>query len=288
MTSTTTTLQVTPLAAPLGASVTGLDPARASAADVYALLEAFRTHHVLVLPAQPLTDDHILTIGSWLGPQYQAPEGIPVFGTDAQGTVSVLSNQDDKGIGSRIPLPFHTDFQYMPVPLLGAVLHAVEVPPSGGDTLWSNLHTAYEELEPAVSARIEGLRGVGINPFAGQGLGRAFTGDGQHFVADEVPDFPHPLVRTHPDTGRRSLYFSSFIVKLLEADGSRLDPAEEHELIDLLAAHVEQDHLYYRHQWTRGDTVIWDNRCTNHKRDDFDQSYAREMHRIQIAGTTPF
>lgn len=279
------TIDVLPFEAPCGAEIRGLDIGEnLSGADVLALLEAFRTHHVLVIRGQRLDDEQLLDLASWFGPQYHPPEGIPVFGTDEQGTVAVLSNRDSVGIGSRIPLPAHTDFQYMPVPLLGAVLHSVEVPPTGGDTLWSNMHQALDELDPVLRDRLEHVKGVGVNPFAGNGSGREFTGDGQLYVDAEVPDFPHPVIRTHPDTGRRSLYFSSFIVKLEGID----DPEEEQQLISLLNAHVDQDHLYYRHEWQEGDTIIWDNRCTNHKREDFDQNHGREMHRVQIAGTRPF
>ncbi|MDH3705449.1 MAG: TauD/TfdA family dioxygenase [Acidimicrobiia bacterium] len=282
---TTPTIDIVPLDAPLGAEVRGLDlTADPDGDDVFALLDAFRRHHVLVVRSQPIDDERLRAVASWFGSPYIPPADIPMFGDEDQGLVSVLSNRDDAGVGSRIPLPHHTDLQYMPIPLLGAALHSVRVPPEGGDTLWSNLHQAYDELDDATKQRLEGLRGIALNPFAGQGLGREFTGDGQHFVEHEVPDFPHPLVRTHPDTGRKALYMSSFIIGIDGID----DPDDEQQLIGLLNAHVDQDHLYYRHQWQEGDTIIWDNRCTNHKREDFDQSYPREMHRVQIAGTRPF
>lgn len=280
-------MDITPCEAPLGAEVTGLDlTVDPSGDEVFELLDAFRRHHVLVFKKQKLSDERLRAVAAWFGSPYTPPEGIPMFGDGEQGEVAVLSNRDDRGVGSRIALPHHTDLQYMPIPLLGAALHAVTVPPpaAGGDTLWANLHQAYDELDDATRDRLADLRGISLNPFAGSGLGREFTGDGQHFVADEVPQFPHPLVRTHPDTGRKALYMSSFVTGIEGID----DPEEAQVLIGLLNAHVDQDHLYYRHVWDAGDTIVWDNRCTNHKREDFDQQYPREMHRVQIAGTRPF
>lgn len=279
-------ITIRPLDAPLGAEVVGDVTGDLTGDDVFALLQAFRDHHVLVVKEQPLTDEQLLRLASYFGPQFVADPDIPVLGTDEQGAVTVLSNRDEKGVGSRIPLPFHSDFQFLPVPLLGAALHAVEVPPpsAGGTTSWSDLHLALDELDPDLRAKIEGVRGIGINPYAGSRQGAGFTGTRQKYVDHEVPDFPHPLVRTHPDTGRQSLYFSMFVHRLEGLD----DPSEEAELLDALRAHVDQDRFYYHHDWRPGDTIIWDNRCTNHKRAEFDQSFDREMHRVQIAGTRPF
>ncbi len=278
-------ISIRPLDAPLGAEVIGDLSTDPSGADIFRIIEAFRDHHVLVIKEQPISDQRLLDIAAWFGPQFVAGD-IPVLGTDEQGEVTVLSNRDDKGVGSRVALPFHSDFQFLPVPLKGAALHAVEVPPveAGGITSWSNLHTALDELDPELRAKIEGVNGIGINPYAGNMEGAGYTGSGQKYTSETVPDFPHPLIRTHPETGRECLYFSMFVHKL---DGLA-DPSEEAEILTALRDHVDQDRFYYHHEWNTGDTIIWDNRCTNHKRSDFDQSYDREVHRVQIAGTRPF
>lgn len=280
-------INIEPIDGPLGAIVHGDLSTDPSGEDIWAIVEAFTKHHVLVIKGQPMTDDRLLQIASWFGPQYVAPPGIPVLGTDDQGAVTVLSNRDEIGVGSRVALPFHSDFQFMPVPLKGAVLHAVEVPPpsAGGNTSWSNMHLALDELDADLRSRIDGVRGIGINPYAGDGKGHGFTGDNQIYTKDSVPDFPHPLIRRHPDTGRESLYFSLFVWKL---EGFEDRPDEEADILDQLRSHADQDRFYYHHEWGKGDTVIWDNRCTNHKRADFDQSFVREVHRVQIAGTRPF
>ncbi len=282
-TAVDSSLEVVQFDAPLGAEVRGVDLSGDPSGDaVFAIMQAFASHQVLVFPDQSLSDDRLLEISEWWGPRYVAPEGIPMLGGEDQAAVVSISNTEG-GVAGEGALPAHTDLQYMPVPLLGAMLYAVEVPPTGGDTSWSNLYQAYDELDGDTKDRIAGVRGIGINPYAGGMAGQRIAGANQLYT-DEVPDFPHPLVRTHPVTGRKILYFSYFVTRLEGVD----DPSEERELLDRLGAHVDQDHLYFTHRWRAGDLLVWDNRCTNHKRADFDPSQRRVMHRVQIAGTRPF
>lgn len=283
----TSTISIEPLDAPVGALVSGDLSTDPSGEDIFRILDAYKQHHVLVIKEQPLPDHRLLEIAAWFGPQFSAPDGIPVLGDEKQGAVTRISNDKD-GVGTRQALPFHTDFQFMPVPLKGALLHAVTVPPQevGGDTLWSNMHVALDEMDPDLRARIEGVRGIGINPYAGgRRAAEDYTGPNQKYTEDAVPDFPHPLIRTHPETGRKSLYFSLFMWKL---EGFEDKPEEEKEILDALRTYADEDRFYYRHKWNDGDTIIWDNRCTNHKREHFDGDYHRDMHRVQIAGTRPF
>lgn len=278
-------ITIRPLDAPLGAEVIGDINSDLSGTDIFTIIDAFRTYQMLVIKEQPISDQRLLEIAGWFGPQFVAGD-IPVLGTDEQGEVTVLSSDDEIGVGSRKALPFHSDFQFLPEPLKGAALHAVQVPPveAGGNTSWSNLYMALDELDPVIRAKLEGVQGVGINPYANGVGGAGFTGDKQKYIDKPVPDFPHPMIRTHPETGRQSLYFSMFIIKLLGLE----DPSEEAEIIDALRVHADEDRFYYHHEWSVGDTIIWDNRCTNHKRAEFDLSYPREVHRVQIAGNAPF
>lgn len=281
------TIEIEHIDAPVGAIVHGDLSTDPSGEDIYKILQAFRERHVLVIKEQPLPDERLLEIAAWFGPQFTPPPNIPVLGDEEQGLVTRISNADD-GVGARQELPFHTDLQFMPMPLKGALLHAITVPPqeAGGDTLWSNMHLALDELDPELRAKIEDVRGIGINPYAGgRRDAEEFTGSNQKFTQEPVPDFPHRLIRTHPETGRQSLYFSLFMWKL---EGFEDRPDEEQEILNELRAYCDQDRFYYRHKWNAGDTLIWDNRCTNHKREHFDGDYLREMHRIQIAGTRPF
>lgn len=279
-----TKMAVEALAAPVGAEVRGVDlRSDPPAESVYRLLSAFREHAVLVFRDQILDDLRLIEISEWFGPGYSPPPGLPVPGGADQPRVLEISNRAG-GVGATGPLPPHSDLMYMPVPPAATMLYALEVPPSGGDTSFSNLHRALLALPEAIRERLATVRGVVRNPFAGDGWGRALAGNHQHFIADEVPEFPHPLIRTHPDTGRRSLYFSPFVERLV----GDIDAAEADRLLQLLAEHVDRDEFYYVHQWRPGDLVIWDNRCTNHKRAAFDMALPRVMRRLEIAGTRPF
>lgn len=271
----------------LGAEIRGVDlSVDPTGGVVKQILEAFHEHQVIFLRDQELSDERLIAIAEWFGPMYVPPTGIPMLGTVDQGFVTNISNVGDDAVSTSAtkPLTFHTDLQYMPVPLLGSMLYAHEVPEQGGDTLFSNLYQAYEELDEETKKRIAEVQGVGVNPYAGEfARNHRIAGSNQHYVLDDIPDFPHPLVRTHPVTGRKALYHSMFVMKLLG-----ISDIEHDALRAALWEHVDQDHLYYRHQWRAHDLVIWDNRCTNHKRDPYDPDSRRILHRVQIAGTRPF
>lgn len=281
--ATSTAMTIEPTGGPLGAEVRGVDLARPVPGDVvFAILEAFRRHHVLLFRDQELDDDRQLEIAEWFGPRYVPPADLPVLGDETQPPVVAVSN-DPGGVLGDGELAAHSDLQYMPVPLLGSILHAKVIPPAGGDTSWSNLHLAHDELDDDLRSQVEGRRAWAFNPYAGRRAIRELAGPNQRYVEDEVEPFFHPLVRTHPDTGRRSLFVSWLTAGIegLDDDGSRA-------LLRRLITHVDQDRFYWTHSWAPGDVVVWDNRCTNHKRTSFDPAHRRVLHRVQIAGTRPF
>lgn len=282
-TSTRTAVHVEPTGGPLGAHIQGVDLSGPVDGDtVFAILEAFRRHHVLLLRDQDLTPERQLEIAEWFGPRYQPPRDIPVLGDETQPPVVAVSNEPGGVLGEG-ELAAHSDLQYMPVPLLGSILFAEKVPSEGGETSWSNLHLAYDELPDDLRGAVEGRRAWAFNPYAGRHAIRGLAGPNQRYVEEEIEPFFHPIVRTHPDTGRRSLFIS-----WLTAGVEGLPEAEGRALVAQLIAHVDEPHRYWTHRWRPGDVVIWDNRCTNHKRTSFDPAERRVLHRVQIAGTRPF
>lgn len=285
MPSTATVIEIIPSGAPLGAEVRGVDLAHDQPGPVvFAILQAFADHQLLVFRGQELSRERQMEVSEWFGPTYVPPPDIPVLGDASQPPVVPVSNMVEGGVLGEGALPAHSDLQYMPVPLLGAMLHAVEVPETGGDTSWANLHVAYEELDVADKALVEDLRVWAYNPYAGRFAELNIGGDTQKHIEGEVERFYHPVVRTHPVTGRKALYISylSFGLQGLP------DPAQERDVLRRLQRHVDQPQFYYTHRWQPGDVVVWDNRCTNHKRADFDPTQRRVMYRTQIAGTRPF
>jgi taurine dioxygenase len=277
-------LEIVPTGGPLGAEVRGVDLSREQRGEVvHALLRAFADHQVLLFREQKLTNQRLLEVSEWFGPRYVPPPDLPVLGDETQPPVVPVSNVAEGGVLGHASLAAHSDLQYMPVPLLGAMLHAVEVPDEGGDTSWSNLYRAWDELDAGTRERARSLRCWFYNPYAGPRALRGLAGPNQKYVESEVPRFPHPVARTHPVTGRTSLYMSWLAGGLADVDGE-----EGRALLDRLRRHADQPHLYWTHRWHPGDVVLWDNRCTNHKRTAFDPAARRVMYRVQIAGSRPF
>jgi taurine dioxygenase len=173
-------------------------------------------------------------------------------------------------------LVWHNDMTYLPNPPPASVLCAVELPPSGGDTWFCNMYLAYEMLPAALRARIAGLSANHDSSYTSAGTLRK----GFEEVSDvsKAPGAKHPLVLTHPETGRKALYLgrrrNAYIV------GMPL--AESEALLDQLWAHATQEEFAMKHRWRLGDVVMWDNRCTMHRRDAFDPAARRILHRTQL------
>ncbi|NRA32276.1 MAG: TauD/TfdA family dioxygenase [Polyangiaceae bacterium] len=270
--------------APLGAEIRGIQLGQHVRGEhIVQILRAFDEHHVLVFRDQELDNDRQLEVSEWFGPRYVAPPDLPMLGGIDQPPVIAVSNVVEGGLLGNGMIPGHSDINFVAVPVLGAMLRAVEVPKSGGATSWSNLITAYDELEADMKQRIDGLNSYAINPFAGKAGELGVAGESQKTLAADASKFAHPIARTHPPTGKKSLYIG---ITNFEIDG--LSAAESARILNVLQEHVSQDKYYYTHQWRPGDVVFWDNRCTNHKREAFDNKERRVMYRVQIAGTRPF
>ena len=167
---------------------------------------------------------------------------------------------------------------------MGSLLYSVEVPPVGADTLFASMHLAYESLPTAMQQRIRPL--TATHSYLGY-YGKAFADRAPltHEQKARTPDVIHPVVRTHPTTGRLSLYVGQDIVK--EING--LPQQEGDALLAELNAHAIHDSNVFRHVWQQGDLVLWDNRSTLHCATPYDDNtYRRVMHRTTVAGTRPY
>jgi taurine dioxygenase len=159
---------------------------------------------------------------------------------------------------------------------MAAILYAIEIPPAGGDTYWANLYAAYDTLPAALKHRIEGREAVHDATYNSAGVMRK----GYQEVSDPraAPGARHALVRTHPETGRKVLFLgrrrNSYVI------GLELEESER--LLDELWRHATQPQFTFRQQWRAGDVMVWDNRCTLHRRDAFDPRARRLLHRTQI------
>jgi taurine dioxygenase len=198
--------------------------------------------------------------------------------------VHEISNLDATGLPADDPYlksnyHWHTDKAYLPVPALLTMLHAVELPPLGGDTQFADMTRAFERLPEATTRRISGLSVVHSLEYM-----RLATGDRPPTREEKeaAPQVTHPLVRTHPETGARSLFIGMYCSHVVG-----MPPAESRALLDGLLAHATQDDLVYTHRWCPGDVVLWDNRCLLHRAvANYDMSKSRRvLQRLVVKGT---
>jgi taurine dioxygenase len=274
-------LSVRPTGAALGAEVQDVD-LRALGADTFAAIHrAWLDHQVLLFRDQTLTDEDLVAFSRRFGDLDEAPvqetgqryvEGYP--------EIYVVSNvvQDGVAIGSlgSGEAVWHTDMSYLPDPPKASVLYALEVPPSGGDTSFCSMYAAWEQLPAALRRRVEGLRVKHDGTYNSGGYirqGVTPTGDPR-----TSPGTLHPLVYIHPETGRPALYLGRRRNAYIE--NASLEESEA--LLDAVWSHATREPLTWRHQWRVGDLVLWDNRCTMHRRDAFEPATRRVMHRTQV------
>jgi taurine dioxygenase len=278
-------LKVTPSKGAIGARIEGFDWAAASRPDVAAQLRAALAEHLLLefagrtmAPAE--MRDFSVAFGTPRAQllRYKRSGEVP------EVSVMVSTLMDD-GTTDKTALraeDWHTDDSYMATPAKATLLHAIEIPSSGGRTWFCNMRAAYEALPEAMKTRIGGMKAI-----HGYDTARARNRPSPRTAQEiaETPDVEHPLVRTHPDNGKKALYLN--FNRLDHIVG--LERAESDALLDELAAHCRQPRFHQAHSWTVGDCVIWDNRATMHRVDvDYPVGERRIMQRVLIDGDRPF
>jgi len=268
-----------PLSAALGAEVIDVDLRRNIDDELAARLkEVWHRNLVILLRDQELSEDDQIRFAERFGPP--AVIHTKQF-VRKHPAVMLISNirEDGKPIGA-LPdgeMHFHSDQCHQERPAIASMLYAIEVPSRGGNTLFANAYTAYETLPADVKRRIEGRRALNAYDYDTAATKRGTK------VADGVPSFAHPVVRTHPATGRKALYVNRLMTVRIEG----LPEQESNELLDFLFDHQEQRQFVYEHVWRVGDIVMWDNRCTLHARTDFSADERRLMRRVTILGDKP-
>jgi alpha-ketoglutarate-dependent taurine dioxygenase len=291
-------VQVAPTGAALGADIAGIDLARSLAPETFAAIErAWAAHLVLRFRGQRLSDAALAAFSEHFGALDFAPVSAAltkVPGEDryievepeGRRHVMIVSNVIENGraigeLGAYEAL-WHTDMSYVDEPPCASALYALEVPPAGGDTGFSNMYRAYETLHEDLRRAIAGrvCRHDASRNSAGE-LRRGFAdaADPSGTVGAE-----HPIVRTHPVTGRKAL----FLGRRRNAYIPGLALADSEALLDALWTHATDPALTWYQQWRVGDLVMWDNRCVMHRREAFDPTARRVMHRTQIKGDRPY
>ena len=274
---------VIPNRAALGAEITGVDLKDLDDDRFARLLQAWHDHSVLLIRGQKLSDQDLIAFSRRLGELDWAPiqetgrrfvEGMPEIYIVSNVTVNgepIGSLGDGEAV-------WHTDMSYLEVPPKASMLYALEVPPSGGNTSFCTMYGIYDALPARLKERIAGLKIKHDGTYNSGGYVR----QGVTPTDDPMtsPGAVHPLVCTHPETGRRMLYLgrrrNAYLVGLTLADSEAL--------LNELWSVVDRPEFAWEHAWRVGDLVLWDNRCTMHRRDAFDPKSRRVMHRTQVKG----
>jgi taurine dioxygenase len=278
-------MKVVPLDAPLGARIEGICWQDATRPDIGAVLnKALGEYLLVVVPGQPMTAPLMRDFASAFGKpraqllRYKRNDEVPEVSTMVS-TLMADGTTDKTALRSE---DWHTDDSYMAVPAKATLLHNMETPSHGGRTWFCNMHSVYEALPESTRKRIDGKRAIHAYDTA-RARNRPSTRTAQEIA--ETPDVEHPLVRTHPDTGRKALYLN--FNRLDRIVG--LERAESDALLDELATEARKPRHHFGHQWTVGDCVVWDNRATMHRVDvDYPMGERRIMQRVLIEGDQPF
>ena len=279
------TPQIEPLSTTMGAEVRGVDLARALAdADFAAIEAAFHRFKLLRFSAQRLSETGQIAFSRRFGElqvhvldQFRHPRHpeIYVLSNVDRETGRTIGHHPDKGT-----LTWHSDLSFQRRPALATILYGIETPAVGGETQFADMAAAYDALDGAMKRRIDGLRAIHDLDVSRRRMGEAPMTQAQR---REAPPVDHPLVRTHPDTGRKILYVSRHVSQI---DGLTGD--ESDALIDQLMAHATQPRFVFSYRWRPGDVVMWDNRSTIHRATAYDTSAERRViHRTVVLGDVP-
>jgi taurine dioxygenase len=280
----TSGIQVLPTGAALGADVSGLDLSGKIDDKIFRdIYKAWNDHLVLRFRGQRLDDNALVTFSRRFGELDMAPTPAP--GERMVVTlpeVAVISNivVGGKAVGSlgNSELVWHQDMSYNELAPKASLLYGIETPSAGGETFFYNLYKAYATLPQALKSRIQELSCK--HDATRNSSGQLRKGFEERYSNAERPGAIHPLVVRHPETGRSSLYLgrrpNAWIVGLSDPDSDAL--------LDELWVHVQQGPHLWAQEWRQGDLVIWDNRCTLHRRNQLDPSLRRLMHRNEGTG----
>ena len=273
----------------LGADIDGIDLSNPLTEGARATIsQAFQSHLVLRFRGQHLSHQQLIDFSRNLGDLDLAPissSGLREIPEHPE--LLVISNVKENGraIGSlgNGEADWHTDMSYLELPPKYTCLYSLEIPRVGGNTSFLNMYAALEALPDALRERIATLRCKhDISRNSGGEIRKGFEAYANEPDPRKIPGVYHPLVYRHPETGRESLYLG----RRGNAHIEGLDVADSEALLDQLWAHACQDRFRWDQTWEVGDLIAWDNRCTMHRRDAFDDSDRRVMLRTQITGDT--
>lgn len=283
--ATLSTIQIEPLSETMGAEIRGIDLGKSlDDVSIAAIRTAFHRFLLLRFPAQRLTEADQIAFSRRFGElqvhvldQYRHPQHpeIYVLSNVDRATGRIIGHHPDKGT-----LAWHSDLSFQRRPALATILYGMETPAVGGETQFADMYSAYDALDDAIKQRINGLRAIHDLDVSRTRMGEPPMTPEQRAKA---PPVDHPLVRTHPDTGRKLLYISGHVARI---EGMSEDVSEP--LVRQLMEHATQSRFVFSYRWQPGDVVMWDNRCTMHRATAYDTGAERRViHRTVVLGDVP-
>lgn len=279
----TSAIQVKPISGALGAEIEGVDLAGDLSNEAFDQVhQAFLDHHVIFFRDQHgLTPEKHKAFGRRFGtlnvhPYVKGMEGHPEI-------LEIIKEPEEK---TNFGGGWHTDMSFLEEPALGSILHAIEVPPYGGDTLWANQHLAYEALSDGLKETLEGLTAIhsAKGEYGPKGQSALNRQSMEATAAPDAPEFEHPVVRTHPETGRKGLYVNPAFTLRFKGWSRR----ESRPLLNYLFEHSRQEPFTCRFRWEPGSVAFWDNRSTWHFALNDYHGHRRHMRRVTVNGDKPF
>ena len=282
-------LQINPFDAPLGAEVLGLDLGQPLTDEAFARIHrAHLDHHVLVFREQRITPAQQIEFSRRFGPlQIHVLHQFQLAGWPEVLVVSNIKDESGQPIGlGDAGVYWHSDLSYKEHPSLGSMLHAQELPAVGGDTLFANMHTAWDTLPAPLRAAVAGLKAehTYLAKYAELQKRSPWRPDLSNEQKAQVRPVFHPVVRTHPETGRKALFVSEHFTTRLVG----VPEDESHDLLQQLFAHSVRPEHIYRHRWQPHDMVFWDNRSLMHLAAGCPDDQRRKLYRTTIEGDVPY
>jgi taurine dioxygenase len=273
-------ITVTPLSDAIGAAITDVDLSEeVDAETVAAIKQAWLDNIIIVFPGQDITDDEQEIFCRNFG-ELELVRTTTSIDKD-HPSIMMITNVKDSGKPTALEdgdMMFHYDQCYYEQPSMGSTLYAIEIPDEGGNTLFASCIKAYDALSDDWKQRIEGLRALNYYDYARNPTMRPDD------VNPDVPQWTHPVVRVHPETGKKAIYVNRLMSILIEG----LSAEESDEILNFLFDHIEKPEFVYEHVWTVGDMMMWDNRCSVHARTYFSPKKRRMMRRVTVRDAIPF
>jgi taurine dioxygenase len=280
--ATKTRLEVVPLSKHIGAEIRGIDLRdRPDDATIRAIYQAWLDHLVIVFPGQTLSQEDLLRVTGYFGelselsrPAKYFPKGYSRLLPGIMLISNIRENGEPIGALPDGEMMFHHDMIHAEVPSKGTLLYSVEIPSTGGNTLFASGYAAYDSLDPTIRAKLEGRKAMHHYNYGS-------TQRGDNRGTEAFAESAHPVFRTQEDTGRKAVYVN----RLMTVGVADMPQQESEPLLNAVFDHAEKSEFVYEHVWRIGDLLLWDNRCSTHARTDFPSTERRLMLRTTVKGT---